>query len=228
MKTWTIEELRAFLDAARDHQDFALYRTAAQTGMRRGELLGLRWRDLDLDAGIVSVRQQWSRQDKRLRFGPPKTKTGLRSIDLDPGTVQVLRQDREAQELKRLTVGRSYGNDLDLVFPGPQGAPQDPDVVYRRFAWLLRRLARRLDIPRMRFHDRRHTHATLLLDDGLDAKYVSHRLGHDSVQTTLELYAHVSSKRRRDAALRIGAMLDEVVTDDASGAGRPTPSDPNR
>ena len=145
--------------------------------------------------------------------------------------MQVLRQQREAQELQQRDVGLSYRNDLDLVFPGPLGAPQDPDVVYRRFAWLLRRLGQRLDIPRIGFHDLRHTHATLLLEDGLDAKYVSQRLGHDSVQTTLELYRHVSSRRRRDAALRIGAMLDDVSTTEdpvPEDDGGPTRSDPSR
>jgi integrase len=104
-------------------------------------------------------------------------------------------------------------------------------VVYRRFAWLLRRLGRRLDIPRIRFHDLRHTHATLLLEDELDAKYVWQRLGHDSVQTTLKLYGHVSSRRRRDAALRIGRMLDEVSTTEDSvpeDEGGPARSDPSR
>ncbi len=119
-------------------------------------------------------------------------------------------------------------NDLDLVFPNPLGAPQDPNG---RFAWLLRRQGGRLDIPRIRFHDLRHTHATLLLEDGLDAKHVSRRLGHDSVQTTLELYGHVSSRRRRDAALRIGAMLDDVSTPEdpvPEDEGGPTRSDPSR
>jgi integrase len=211
MKIWTLEELRAFLAAAVDHQDFVLYRTAAQTGMRRGELLGLRWRDLDLEAGVLNVRQQWSRQDTQLCFGPPKTKKGLRSIDLDPGTIDALRQQRQRVDLQRRACGRQYQSDLDLVFPCSRGGPQDPDVVYRRFARLVDRLSKRLGIQRIRFHDLRHTHATLLLQDGLDGRYVSERLGHDSVQTTLELYAHVTSKRRRDAARRIGAMLDEVV-----------------
>lgn len=144
---------------------------------------------------------------------------------------RVLRQHREEQELQRRDVGSSYRNDLDLVFPNPLGAPQDPDTVYRRFASLLRRLGRRVNIPRIRFHDLRHTHATLLLEDGLDAKYVSQRLGHDSVQTTLELYGHVSSRRRRDAALRIGRMLDEVSTTEdpvPEDEGGPTRSDPSR
>ena len=120
-------------------------------------------------------------------------------------------------------------NDLDVVFPNPLGAPQDPDRVYRR-SWLLRREGGRLDIPPIRFHDLRHTHATLVLEDALDAKYVSQRLGHDSVQTTFELYGHVSSRRRQDAALRIGAMLDDgstpkdPVPENEGGATRSDPS----
>ena len=100
---------------------------------------------------------------------------------------------------------------MDLVFAGALGGAQDPDVVYRRFARLVRRLNRQFGIQPIRLHDLRHTHATLLLEDGLDAKFVSERLGHDSVQTTLELYGHVTSSWRRDAAERIGAKVDRLA-----------------
>lgn len=229
MRCWTLGELRVFLTAAAGSHDSALYRMAAQTGMRRGELLGLRWRDLDLERGVASVRQQWSRQGGTLRLGPPKTRNALRSIDLDIGTVEMLRNHRAVHEFERRSWGEEYRTDLDLVFGGVHGGPQDPDVVYRRFARLVRRLSQQSGIQTIRMHDLRHTHATLLLEDGLDAKYVSERLGHDSVQTTLELYGHVTSRRRRDAAKRIGAMVDGLaateicdpaVTPDGPGAQR--------
>jgi integrase len=221
MLTWSTEELRAFMTAVANQPDHAFYRTAVQTGMRRGELLGLRWRDLDLNRGVLNVRQQWSRQDNGPRFGPPKTKNALRSIYLDLWTVEVLLQHQQAQELERHCWGESYRTDLDLVFPGSHGLPQDPDVVQKRFARLVGRLSRRMGIRRIRFHDLRHTHATLLLEDGFDAKFVSERLGHDSVQTTLELYAHVTSKRRQEATQRIGAILDDEPESEPRTRGGP-------
>lgn len=198
--------------------------------MRRGELLGLRWRDLDLDAARLNVRQQWSRQGRRVRFGEPKTRNGLRSIDLDRGTVAVLREHWQVQQFERRAWEDEYRSALDLVFTGLRGAAKDPDAVTKRFGRVVMRLSRRLGIRVIRFHDLRHTHATLLLEDGLDAKYVSERLGHDSVQTTLELYGHVTSKRRWHAAVRIGDMLDgpsagncdPVVTPEASEIPEPT------
>lgn len=208
MKTWTSQELWRFLDAIGDDADLAPCWIAAQTGMRRGELLGLRWRDLDLDLGRLSVRQQWSRQDGELRFGPPKTDNGLRTIDLDEDSIAVLREHRRVQEFQRRSWGDAYASDLDLVFPRPDGTAQDPDRIGKRFSRVVRRLRREgLALQEIRFHDLRHTHATLLLEEGFDAKYVSERLGHDSVRTTLDLYGHVTSKRRQNAALRIAGIL---------------------
>lgn len=213
MQTWTVEELRMFLKELGDDEAFPLYRVAAQTGMRRGELLGMRWRDVDLVACVLSVRQQWSRAGGVLRFGPPKTRNALRTIELDAGTVEALRAHREVQEFCRRSWGEEYRADLDLVFPRQRGEPQDPDVVSKRFGRLVRSLGKNLakqsiTMRAIRFHDLRHTHATLLLEEGFDAKYVSERLGHESVRTTLELYGHVTSKRRWHAAEQLGRMLD--------------------
>ncbi len=204
MLTWTSEELVAFLAVTAQDPDFRLYQLAAATGMRRGELLGLRWRDVDLDAGRVSVRQQYTRQGGALAFCPPKSQKSIRTVDLDEDTTAVLREQREAQGFERRAWGDAYRSDLDLIFCRPDGSPHDPNVIDRRFGRRIRALP---SLPAIRLHDLRHTHATLLLEDGVDVKTVSERLGHDSVQTTLELYGHVTPRMRASAAARFGALL---------------------
>lgn len=206
VRTWTAEELRAFLEFAADHRDFPLWRLAAQSGMRQGELLGLRWRDFEPAASRLLVRQQWTRQEAALEFGPPKTSSGVRTVELDPGTIDVLRQHRAAQEFERRSWGPAYRTDLDLVFARPDGSAHDPDVVRHRFDRMLGRKA--VPVPRIRFHDLRHTHATLLIEAGVDLRTVSERLGHSSTLVTMELYGHVTPKLRQDAAAKIGALID--------------------
>jgi integrase len=202
MRTWSADELATFLAFTAQDPELALYHVAAATGMRRGELLGLRWRDVDLAGARLSVRQQYTRQGKSLGFGPPKSAKSIRTIDLDGETVDLLREQRERQLFER----RKWGNraDLDLVFCRPGGLPEDPNVIGRRFGRRVRDLA---SLPAIGLHGLRHTHATLLLEEGVDVKTVSERLGHDSVQTTLELYGHVTPKMRANAAARFGTLL---------------------
>ena len=207
MRTWSADELATFLAFTAQDRELALYHVAAATGMRRGELLGLRWRDVDLDGVRLSVRQQYTRQGKSLGFGPPKSAKSIRTIDLDGETVDLLREQRERQLFERRAWGKAYRVDLDLVFCRPGGAPEDPNVVGRRFGRRIRDLAR---LPAIGLHGLRHTHATLLLEEGVDVKTVSERLGHDSVQTTLELYGHVTPKMRANAAARFGSLLSSA------------------
>ncbi|HTE83937.1 MAG TPA: site-specific integrase, partial [Dehalococcoidia bacterium] len=184
MRTWSADELATFLSFTAQDRELALYHVAAATGMRRGELLGLRWRDVDLAGVRLSVRQQYTRQGKSLGFGPPKSAKSIRTIDLDDETVDLLREQRERQLFERRKWGKAYRTDLDLVFCRPGGIPEDPNVIGRRFSRRIRDLA---GLPAIGLHGLRHTHATLLLEEGVDVKTVSERLGHDSVQTTLEL-----------------------------------------
>jgi integrase len=202
---WSVADLTSFLSATTEDADFPLYRLAAATGMRRGEILGLRWRDVDLEAGRVSVRQQYTRQGSHLGFGPPKSKKSLRTVEIDAGTVEALMSHRVSQAKGAGSTAVSGSVGFDLVFCRPDGSPLDPNVVGRRFG----RLVRKVDsLPVIRLHDLRHTHATLLLEDGVDVKTVSERLGHDSVQTTLELYGHVTPRMRANAAARFGTLLE--------------------
>lgn len=161
MLTWSVEEIERFEVFVRDTREFPLYHVALVTGMRRGELLGLRRRDVDLAASRLKVRQQWTRNgDRGRRFISLKTATkAWRTIDLDDLTVDVLRRHLANQEFERRARAETYRRDLDLVFCKPDGAPYDPDETTRRFE------ARAAACPgalRIHFHDQRHTHTTLL------------------------------------------------------------------
>jgi integrase len=223
MKTWTVEELRAFLALVEEDRNFPLYRLAAYSGMRRGELLGLRWEDVKFHVGSVSVQQQLgmvedeedddgtTEDDAIPIFVPVKTEAGRRSIRLDQITLGVLREHRAAQEVERRRAGDAY-HDHDLVFCRPDGAAQDPDTISGQFE----RLVRRWRLKRIRFHDLRHTHATLLLEAHVDVTVVSRRLGHANVQITADRYAHVTAKLQYDAAERFSALVDGLPPPPAS------------
>ena len=219
MKTWTVEELRAFLDFVRDDRNYALYRLAAYSGMRRGELLGLRWKDVKFHLGSASVQQQLGYGDDEddvdddateVDAAPVlvavKSKAGRRSISLDDLTLAALQNHRAAQELERRAAGHRY-RDHDLVFCRPHGTAHEPSTISRQFE----RRARRRGLKRIRFHDLRHTHATLLLEAGVDITVVSRRLGHANVQITAERYAHVTAKLQYDAAARFSTLLDGAL-----------------
>ncbi|MDA8331592.1 MAG: site-specific integrase [Candidatus Dormibacteraeota bacterium] len=202
MRTWTEDEAAQFVRTLFGQPDAALYRLALATGMRRGELLGLRWRDLDLDSRSLSVSQQVVRAAGSLRVGSPKTAASRRRIALDADTVEVLRGHRRSQAVEKLQAGRGQSAD-DLVFGRPDGTPRDPDVVSHRF----RNLVAAAKLPVIRLHDLRHTHASLLLARGTNPKVVQERLGHASVAITLDLYSHVVPDLQAEAALKIGAAL---------------------
>lgn len=207
MRTWSAPQLAAFLASVRDDPDFALWRLAATTGMRRGEVVGVRWHDVDMDGARVAIVQQRVRGADGLGFGPPKTAKARRSVALDPATVAALRAHRRRQAEDRLAFGPGY-QDADLVFARADGSPLDPDTVSATFDRLLK-LAR---LPRIRLHDLRHTHATLALAAGVHPKVVQERLGHANIQTTMDIYSHTIPAMQEDAASRVAALVDgEVV-----------------
>jgi integrase len=212
MRVWSAEEVRRFLERTGDDDHHPLWRLMLQTGMRRGEALGLRWRDLDLDRARLSVRQQLVRAGAAVAFGPPKTAAGRRQIALDKGTVAVLKAHKAAQREERLRWGPAY-KDGDLVFCRPDGHPHDVDVISQRWDASVARAG----VARIRLHDARHTHATLLLQAGVPVKVVSERLGHSKTSLTQDVYQHVIPGMQEDAAARIGAVIDGW-TGNASGA----------
>jgi integrase len=175
---------------------------AATTGMRRGEILGLRWQDVDLDAATLGVRQSLEETKTGLVFKPPKTQKGRRSVALPLMTVEVLRRHRVEQAEARLASGRVY-QDHGLVIARANGEPIRPSTVTKAFE----DLARNAGLQGTRFHDLRHTHATTLLRHGVHPKVVSERLGHSTVGITLDVYSHVLPGMQEEAARRVDAVL---------------------
>jgi integrase len=207
-RTWTASQVRAFVDGMGDHRFGAAFHLAAMTGMRRGEVLGTRWRDIDFDRNRIAVCQTVVSVNHRIMFGTPKTRRSRRSIALDKGTIAVLSTHRTQQAAERALVGDTY-RDLDLVFAEPGGRPVHPDHFGRAFRDSIVRLA----LPKIRLHDLRHTHATLGLAAGVPAKVMSDRLGHSSVAFTLDRYTHSVPGLDADAANRVAEL---IFTDDVA------------
>jgi integrase len=203
MKTWTADELGRFLEGAREHRLAPLFTVLATTGLRRGEALGLRWSDVDLDEGRLAVRQTLLAVNNHVEFGEPKTHRSRRTVDLDAGTVAVLKAHRKAQLEERAKAGLGRPRADGLIFTDEQGEPLHPNVVSRTFG----RLVREEQLPVIRLHDLRHTHATLSLQAGVHVKIVSERLGHSSVTITLDTYSHAIPGLQRDAAEKVAALI---------------------
>lgn len=204
MRWWTPDELHAFLAAVATEPSFPLWRLAASTGMRRGELLGLQWSDVDLEHGLVSVQRQLIRNGDLLAFGPPKTWAGRRTIYVDRATLEVLRTHQLRQIRDKLAGGPAYRQHPNLVFCRADGSPHDPDVTSHQFA----RLVLHAGLRRIRLHDLRHTHASIALQAGVHPKVLQERLGHSNVKVTLDTYSHVMPTMHADAAARIAAIVD--------------------
>ena len=188
--------LYTLLEAAKDTPYYTLFLLAAHTGMRRSELLGLRWKDVDLDMATLSVTQVMHRlKGGRVVYDEPKTANSRRLVALTPASVLALRAHSERQEAHRALLGIALSED-SLVFSYPDGSPPVPD----RVTWAFATLVRKLGLGHIRFHDLRHTHATLMLRQGVHPKIVSERLGHSTVSITLDTYSHVTPGLQEAAA----------------------------
>jgi len=204
MRVWDEEQVRLFLaEARRSSTNYVLYLMAVLTGMRRGELLGLRWQDLDLTLGMASVRQTFIRLGKRQIFREPKSATSRRTVALPEVLVGELRQLRNRQIERRTLLGTEY-EDHDLVFCQPNGKPLHAHNLVRRD---FRGIIKRVGLPRIRFHDLRHSHATHMLRQGVNPKVVQERLGHSSPAFTLSIYSHVLPGMQEEAARLVAARL---------------------
>lgn len=202
MQTWTAEEIRGFLDHIEKDRLFAAWMLSVATGMRRGEILGLRWQDVDLDARTLAVRQTLLTVDYKLTFSTPKTNRSRRVIALDDQTVAALRSYRARQLEERLAWGPAYVEN-ELVFTRENGEPIHPD----RFSQMFDKHVKESGLPRIRLHDLRHTHATLALQAGVHPKVVSERLGHSTVAFTMDVYSHVIPAMQADAADKVAALI---------------------
>ncbi len=196
MATLTAEQARALLDAATGERLEALYVLALTTGMRQGEMLALKWHDVDLDDASLQVRANLQNVGGVYRIVEPKTQSSRRRIALPATAVEALREHRVRQERERSQANEGW-EDNDLVFPNTVGRPLDGMNLMKY--WFLP-LLKRARLPRIRFHDLRHTAATLLLGQGIHVKVVSEMLGHADVSITLRIYAHVLPHMQQQAA----------------------------
>ncbi len=199
------DQVRQLFTAAQGERLEALFVLAMTTGMREGELLALRWADVDLERGIVRVRATLQRtKEAGYLLAAPKTKQSRRQITLATRACDALRAHRIRQAEERLRLGAAWDGTLDLVFPNQTGHPMDAmNLTHRHFQPLLVRAG----LPRLRFHDLRHTAATLLLGRGVNPKIVSEMLGHASIAITLDIYSHVLSDMQAQAAVEMDAAL---------------------
>jgi len=186
MATLALEDIPKFLEATQKTLYYVLFYTALYTGMRLGELLGLRWCDVDLDMAFLSVVQALYKRSGVCKMVKPKSSHSRRRIALSPSLILLLREYKAEQQTQRILLAKLPA-DSDLVFSHLDGKPLDPGVVSHTFA----RVLKRARLPHIRFHDLRHTHATLLLKGGVHPKIVSERLGHANIGITLDTYSHV-------------------------------------
>lgn len=202
MKTWTAEQARSFLRLSAEDDLAALWLLALNTGIRRGELLALRWQDIDFERGALAIRRTLTQGTDGLTFGEPKSKAGRRSLALPDVCIDALRTHRVKQLEKRLSIGAVW-IDTDLVFERGDGTLLHPNTLLRAFF----RLTATAGLTRIRFHDLRHTAATLMLANGEHPKIVQERLGHADISMTLNRYSHVTMDMQRDAADRLAKLL---------------------
>lgn len=199
IRAWNADQLQAFLTAAKSERLFPAFWLAANTGMRRSEVLGLRWSDIDLATAHLSVNRALVSVAYELHESRGKTRNSSRWVDLDDATVTVLERWRDAVETE---LGRQVTDD-DYVFCTPTGAPTHPD----RFSQIFNKTVARAQVPRRRLHDLRHTHATLLLKAGVPVKVVSERLGHATPAFTMATYQHVLPGMQAEAARTFASVL---------------------
>lgn len=204
----TLEQTRVLLDAARGSALYVPILLGVTCGMRRGECLALKWGHVDLDAGVLIVRQSLEQAMGTLTVKPPKSESGVRPITLPAAVVTAFRRHKAEQALERLQLGPAWQN-IDLVCCQADGSYWSPQAITLRF----RRLVAKLEIPRIRFHDLRHTHATHLLEANVQAKVVSERLGHSKIARTLDTYSHVMPSLQEDAARRVDTAFREAIGD---------------
>jgi integrase len=201
-QVWTPEQLRAFLTYVRGDRLYAAWLLVATTGLRRAELAGLRWVDVDLATGRVSPRRPRVVVDYAVVESDAKTPKGRRSLALDPATLAALKAHQARQAQERAVVGTGY-QDSGLVFTMPDGSPIHPQ---RISAWFLQH-TRAAGLPRIRLHDVRHSYATAALAAGVPPKVISERLGHATIAITMDTYSNVIPGLDEQAADTVARLI---------------------
>ncbi|HNX29713.1 MAG TPA: tyrosine-type recombinase/integrase [Syntrophomonadaceae bacterium] len=214
MKTLSMESAQYVLDNYRDHKTYLPVLLAIKTGMRQGEICGLRWENVDLQTGIISVTHALQRQGKELVLKEPKTKKSRRSIPVPDDVTKELRRVKARQAEDRLSLGKGY-DPRGFICAWEDGRPFEPDWVSKQWRKIIKDDAEKAKkeltdrhIPDgVRFHDLRHTHATILLSQGVNLKVVQERLGHESISTTGDIYSHVTPSMQNEAVNALNAVF---------------------
>jgi len=210
MPTLALKDIPRFLETAKDMPYYTLFYLLLHTGLRRGEALALRWRNIDLGLASLGISAYLSVVETAYKLNgtyvtkEPKTSSGKRRIVLSPSLGLVLRQHRADQEAQQALLERSL-TDNDFVFSHTDGTPLDPSTVSHAF----NKIIRKAGLPNIRLHDLRHTHASLLLQAGVHPKVAQERLGHSSIRVTLDTYSHVLGGLQEAAAQRFDDFLSE-------------------
>jgi len=191
-----------FLDAAKTQRLFALFLTAVMTGMRRGELLGLKWDDVDFANGTISVKRSLVRSSKGPTIGDVKTEKSKRSISISETVIQALKTHRITQAQELLMVGQKNANGWVFTRQTDPQPPYPTDINK-----ILKRIITQADLPQISFHDLRHTHATMLLSQGVNPKIVQERLGHSTISVTMDVYSHVMPGMQKQASDQLDINL---------------------
>jgi integrase len=212
-------QVTRFLVAAQDSPYLALYHLALTTGMRQGELLGLKWTDLQWHSGALLVQRQV--QDIRGQgtiYQEPKTRSGRRTIKLGEVTLQTLRLHREHQQLLKASAGNRW-KENDLIFPSKVGTPRDPSNLRLDF----KRVLEKAGLPKIRFHDLRHTAASLMLNHGVPVIVASKRLGHSKPSITLDIYGHLYQEMQDEVARKMDELVSPMPVEFHAGIHQPAP-----
>ncbi|MGG3624356.1 site-specific integrase [Bacillus gobiensis] len=204
--TWSREELNRFLDHAKfsDITYYMAFKLDAYTGLRRGELLGLKWSDVDFSENRINVSRSLIYDKQGFRFGPVKTEKSERSVKVDKKVMEELRSYKAKQSELKMAIRSEY-DDQNLIFARKDGQP----IYFRTFTTVFNRSIKEANVPKIRVHDIRHTHATLMLEAGASLKDVQERLGHSSIQMTGDIYAHVSPVMQEKSSQAFSDYLEE-------------------
>ncbi len=199
MLVWNELEIKRFLEFAKENRYYIAFELALLTGMRQGEILGLRWKDINLDKGYLVINQTLSHDGKTFLVCG-KTKSSRRNIQHPNSTIDGLKRHK-------IIVNKEKENDIytnnDLVVCTQVGTPLNPANLRRSF----NNLIKTAQVPQIRFHDLRHTHATLLLSKGVNIKVISERLGHSNIKVTLDTYSHVLPTMQEDAIKKLEGII---------------------
>ncbi|WP_053361932.1 site-specific integrase [Bacillus sp. FJAT-27251] len=202
MKVWNQEEVNKFLKVAKGSRYYPFFYLALMTGMRKGEILALRWKDIDLENMLLTINQTLTQDGKEFIAGA-KTKASNRTMDLSESTVKILKAHKVLIQQEKLALGKDYVNH-DLVICTQIGTPVHSSNLRNR---VFNQLIKEAEVSKIRLHDLRHTHATLLLSVGVNVKVISERLGHSSIKITLDTYSHVLPTMQKEAVKKLDDML---------------------